>query len=267
MDSALFEHFRTLIHKESGIALSDEKLPLLTARIGKRLRALGLSDTREYLGVLKNDQTGEELIKLLDVVSTNVTYFYREPEHFVFFRNALRDLENKGKRTYKVWCAAASTGEEPYTLAIEASETIDLNRSEFKMLATDISTSVLKRAIRGSYNAEQIKGVPAELHTKYFNRVVEDGETRFNAKPELTNKILFKRLNLSVFPFPLSGPFDFIFCRNVMIYFDKALRQKIVHEFERLLVDGGYIITSRTESLLGLDHKLQAIEPSIYRKV
>jgi chemotaxis protein methyltransferase CheR len=261
MEKETFDSLRRIIFDTSGISLGEDKLPLLSARIAKRLRALQLSSEIDYLKFLKEDKEGKELVRFIDVVSTNTTYFYREPEHFTFLTQALSARKNQ--KEIKIWCAAASSGEEPYTLSITAKEA--LGNIPCKILATDISMTILERARSGFYSGSQLEHIPQNIQEKYLDFEESGGEVSFSVKPEIRKSILFKRLNLSSFPYPLNGPFDFIFCRNVMIYFDNPLKAKIVAQFERLLAPNGYLVISKTESLMSVPTRLSSIGNSIYR--
>jgi chemotaxis protein methyltransferase CheR len=266
MEQATFERFRSIIYRESGIVLPPEKLPLLANRIFKRLSQLGLSDEAEYLRMIELDFSGEELVVLIDAISTNVTHFYREANHFEILREILSNLRD-GRREVRLWCAAASSGEEPYTMAFEALEV--LNKGEdpkIKILATDICTKVLKRALEAVYPATSAERVPLWVRHKYMDELSIGGEEFWRVKPSVSSLILFKKLNLVSFPFPLKGPLDVIFCRNVMIYFDRETRSRVVREFDRLLASGGYLFLSHSENLLGVEHDFENIAPSVYRK-
>jgi chemotaxis protein methyltransferase CheR len=263
MEQHVFDEFCKIIHRESGIALTSEKVPLLTSRIARRLRALKIEDEKRYLDYMLQDKTGEELINLLDVISTNTTYFWREESHFEWYAEVVNRFRNEGKEELKVWCAASSSGEEPYTLAIILKSMFPNNS---KILATDISMTILQRASRGLYPAPSIETLPKNLQ-KYFKIVDHEGEPWAQIHPSIQQSVLFKRLNLSNFPYPLKGPLDIIFCRNVMIYFQTDLRAKMVQQFERLLVPGGYLVISKTESLIGIQHGLRNLGNSIYQRV
>jgi chemotaxis protein methyltransferase CheR len=263
MDQSTFEQLRKIVYRESGIVLSDQKKPLLASRIQKRLRVLGLTTPAEYLRIFEVDANGEELVHLIDAISTNTTYFYRESEHFPIFRSLLRERIAAGIPSTKVWCAAASSGEEPYTLAIEASEAIGSGQHHFKLLATDICIDVLRRAVEGRYSREALNKVPEATRKKYFQNT---GAHEFEVKSFVREKILYKRLNLIHVPYPLKGPLDIIFCRNVMIYFDVPTRAKIVAEFERLIAPNGYLFLSLSENLMGITHSFERVANSVYRK-
>lgn len=262
MERETFKNFQEIILKESGISLSDEKMPLLSSRIGKRMRTLSLTTPDAYLQFVKDSPGGEELNHLIDAISTNVTHFFREPEHFDFFTKALKAWEHEGRSEIRLWCAAASSGEEPYSLAITASES--LKAARMKMLATDICVPVLNQAVEGVYREQQFRITSEAVRKRYFHPVAGDASS-CQVDKSLKKQILFKRLNLAVFPYPLQGPFDAIFCRNVMIYFDQDLKQKILDEVHRLLRPGGYFFVSRSENLLGIKHSLKTVDVSVYQ--
>lgn len=265
MEQAVFEKFRKIVYAESGIVLSQEKLALLAGRIQKRLRALGLGTESEYLQIIETDASGEELQQLIDVVSTNVTYFYREPNHFVMLREIVANMAKAGKRELKVWCAAASSGEEPYTIAFEVLESLTPPLSGFRMLATDICTKVLNKATSGIYPEKALEKVPENIRGKYM-REVGDDEGSWQVRDHVAKMILFKKLNLVQHPYPVKGPFDIIFCRNVMIYFDLKTRTEIVGEMQGLLAQGGYLFLSNSENLLGIEHRFAKLGASVFRK-
>lgn len=261
----VFATLKELIYRESGIVISDQKRPLLANRLAKRLKALKIKSDTAYLEILETDHEGSELVQLLDAVSTNVTYFFREPQHFDFLRKELKAIHNtEPKREIKIWCAAASTGDEPYTIAMTAE---DCHPGMWRLLGTDISITALQKAQRGQYRLEDMEKVPENLRNKFFSQPAPDDPDCRTASSALVSRMLFKRLNLVQFPYALKGNFDFIFCRNVMIYFDRPTRQQIVSQFERLLRPGGYLILSLSESLLGIESQLQKQPFSIYKKV
>lgn len=265
MDNGTFETFRQIIYRKSGIVLTPQKLPLLSNRIQKRLTQLGIEEEAEYLKVIELDGSGDELNALIDAISTNVTSFYREEAHFLAYRELLRDWHEGGQQEFRVWCAAASSGEEPYTLAFEAEEALQ-GAYDYKILATDICTKVLKRAVQGIYSLPATEKIPCAIREAYTELVMHNGEEWRTIHPTIRRRILFKKMNLVEFPYPLKGPFDVIFCRNVMIYFDTPTRARIVQEFSRLLRSGGYLFLSHSENLLGFDHGLEKIGSSVYLK-
>ena len=267
MDKRTFDALRKLIYDKSGITLGEGKEALVSARIGKRLRALGLSTPEEYLKYLNSDECDDnELVELLDVISTNVTSFFREPAHFDFMADYIQKLVHDGKNKIRIWCAASSSGEEPYTLAMTFMENAAGFRGDCRILATDISTKILRMAKAGEYNDQKIQGVPPALRSRYFSLTAGPGGKVYKANPEIADMITFSRLNLSTPPFPMKGPFDLIFCRNVMIYFDNVVRQRLLEQFERLLSPGGYLMVGHSESLAGLRTSLETVKPSVYHK-
>lgn len=266
MRGNVFRALCDVAYEQAGIRLGDEKLALVTARVGKRLRALNLTDEAQYLEVLRRDAGGAELTAFLDVISTNFTSFYREPDHFTRLEEHLTGAMKSGQQSFRIWSAASSSGEEPYTLAIVLSEL--LGGRDWKILATDISTRVLSQARAGVYRAEQVKPVPRDLLARHFEvGRAEDGAPRYAVSAALKQRISYARLNLSQPPFPMRGPFDAIFCRNVMIYFDAPVRQALVAEMERLVRPGGLVLVGHSETLSGLSTALEVVAPSVYRKV
>jgi chemotaxis protein methyltransferase CheR len=265
MEQRIFEKFRKLIYDKSGITLGPQKVSLVSSRVSKRMRALQLDDYQDYLKVVLEDNTGSELVQLLDAISTNVTSFYREPEHFKFMTQAFGQWRDKGQTRFRIWCAASSTGEEPYTIAITALEALGRG-VDVKILATDISTRVLETCQRGVYKDSKVDPVPPVLRSRYFSKLQQNGETYYRVNPELQQLLTFGRLNLSTPPFPMKGPMDIVICRNVMIYFDDVVRRNLVQEAHRLLKPGGYFIVGHSESLTNSSGPFRTIRPSIYQK-
>jgi chemotaxis protein methyltransferase CheR len=263
MDMHVFQQFQTLIYDQSGISLKEGKEALVAARIGKRIRELSLPDEKSYLRYLKDDATGEELIQLLDAISTNVTQFFREPDHFTFMEDTLKQWAEEGQKRFRFWSAACSTGQEPYSIALSAASTLLPYRTDTKILATDICTRVLKTGMSASYTHDHLKQIPVRYHSGAF---IRDRQSSFEFTDEIKRLIVFSRLNLSSPPFPMRGPFDMIFCRNVMIYFDNPVRTRLVTELFRLLKPKGYLMVGHSETLTGLSIPLRPVKPSIYIK-
>ncbi len=266
MEQELYLRFKDLIYRESGINLGSDKKELLNNRVQKRLRKLGIKEPGQYLKMVETDLSGEELVELLDVVSTNLTFFYREPQHFELYTRLLKEWYAAGKRSFRIWCAASSSGEEPYTLAFLAQESIDLKQADLKILATDISTRVLRKAIEGIYELKQFEKMPPSLFSTYFKKANDGENSHYQVIPEIKRLVSFKRLNLIESPLPLKGPIDIIFCRNVMIYFDVPTRAKIISEFERILRPGGYLMLGHSENLLGITHALRGRGVATFEK-
>jgi len=257
------------VHKTAGINLLEGKKELVRTRLGKRMRQLAMSDFRTYFQHVMKDDTGEEIIFLLDALATNLTSFFREDQHFVFMgKTLLPKLEEKrrakGSHRLRVWSAACSSGEEPYTIAmviLEKSPYFGLG-GDCKILATDISTKVLNMAKQGLYGPERMKTVPPMLATKYFKKT---GDHMFQVSNQLRELIAFRRLNLME-PLPFKNPLDLIFCRNVMIYFDKETISRLVAKYHQILSPGGYLFIGHSESLSGFTHDFKYVEPCIYMK-
>jgi chemotaxis protein methyltransferase CheR len=263
MDRDSFDQFRSLVYAKSGITLGVGKEALVSSRVGKRMRKLGLEDFQSYLDWVKGRGGEEEMVHLLDAISTNVTSFFREPVHFEVVEDALRNWRERGQRRFRIWCAASSTGEEPYTLAMMVRESLG-DGCDSRILATDISTRVLETAKAGSYAEPKIASMPAGFASRYFTKARNGDGIEYTAKEELKKLILYKRLNLAFPPFPMQGPMDIVMCRNVMIYFDHPVRQRLISEFHRLLKPGGYLFVGHAESLTGLSGGFKSIRPSVY---
>ena len=262
-----FRSFKSLIYNKCGICLHEGKKELVRARLNKRLRQRGIKTFKDYYQFLTNEDDGEELVVMLDAISTNKTSFFREIKHFDFLEEHVFPSYAAGNlgRRLRFWSAACSSGEEPYTLAISLLENLGSANFDIKILATDISTKVLGDAQRGIYTADRIEDIPKPLIRTYF----QQGQGRqvgfYRVKPNLRNIISFKRFNL-MDKFPFNTVFQFIFCRNVMIYFDKKTQEKLVNKFYQCIVPGGYLMIGHSESLTGVKHPFKYIQPSVYLK-
>jgi chemotaxis protein methyltransferase CheR len=266
MDSITFERLRALVYEYSGISLKETKEAMVSARIAKRMRVLGINNHQQYLRYLEQDDSGNEMTRFLDVISTNVTSFFRESLHFDFLKDILSNWLVNGKTKIRVWSAAASTGEEALSIAMTIRDAIGERLCDFKILATDISTNVLAIAQKGLYETPQMHNVPEALRRRFFVPVKTPGGAGFQAREELMRNIVYRRLNLSRPPFPMHGQLDIVFCRNVMIYFDEETRKSLVEEIYRQLLPGGYLLTGHAESLSSLKTDFTYIRPTIYQK-
>lgn len=260
-----------LIYREAGINLGAEKKIMLEARIKRRLKALGLDSYSRYCDFLFGSQgMKEELGPLIDVVTTNKTDFFREPGHFGFLTDkALPEwaAEHVGKQ-FLIWSAGCSTGEEPYTLAMVLSEYAAAHVGfRFRILATDICTTVLEKAERGVYSAEAAAPVPATLKRKYFLRSRDAASGRVRVAPELRQLVEFRRLNFMDASYGLSEKVDAIFCRNVIIYFDRATQEGILKKLTQNLLPRGYLYVGHAEALHDMHLPLEPVGPALYRRI
>lgn len=267
-----FEQFSRIIYETSRIALNSGKKELLRARLGKIIRRRGIGSFSDYLAIVEEDRTGEELTILLDAVSTNLTSFYREADHFRFVETTVvPQIEgarrNRGERKIRAWSAGCSSGEEPYSLCITLLESLGGGAGwDIRLLATDLSTRVLAIARNAVYPEDRIKTIPPDVAKRYFiPETGADGSRNYRVTPAVRGLVTFGRVNL-LEPYPFKGPFDFIFCRNVMIYFDKKTQESLVNGFHRYLADGGYLFIGHSESLNGVSHPFRYVRPSVYRK-
>lgn len=261
-----YEQFRDLIYKESGISLGDQKRALLASRLSKRLRDLGLESFGQYYDVVTGDPNQDEFTRMLDLISTNKTDFFREPKHFDFLRDRILP-PMKDSRRIRIWSSACSTGEEPYTIAMTLYEHVDNPALwDFKILASDLSTRVLAKAASGMYEEDRLRLVPAEVVKRHFLRGRGDQAGQVKVKPHLAEMVTFRRLNLMDDRFPIKEPLDLIFCRNVMIYFDRPTQERLIQKFYGYLKPGGYLFIGHSESLQWIAHSFKVVAPTIYWK-
>ena len=259
-----FDRVRQLIHARAGIALSDSKRDMVYSRLGRRLRALNLESFKDYLDQLEARGTDDEWQAFTNALTTNLTSFFRESHHF----DILKDfLKTRGRHTpAKIWCSAASTGEEPYSLAITACEAYDTLTPPVKILATDIDTNVLETAEAGIYADERIEKLPEAMKRKYFRRGAGANAGRVRVIDELRELITFRPLNLLDARYPMKGPFDALFCRNVMIYFDKPTQRDILSKMAPLLSPDGLFFAGHSESFFHATDIVTSIGRTVYRR-
>jgi chemotaxis protein methyltransferase CheR len=253
------------VYDRSGITLHEGQRSLVLARLQKRLRHHGMSSFSSYLTHVERDTSGEELTLLLDAIATNHTYFFREEQHFGYLTSRVVPewRAHAAGGPLRIWCAASSTGEEPYTISMSLA---DLSPAvEFGMLASDLSTKALKAAKAGVYKLSSVEALPPDLLRRHFEKGMgeQDGFARVSAS--LRKRIAFRNLNLLEIN-DVGERFDVIFCRNVMIYFDKAVQQRVVTMLERHLKPGGYLFISHSESLNGVSHRLRWMAPAVYQR-
>ncbi|MEW5723353.1 MAG: protein-glutamate O-methyltransferase [Thermodesulfobacteriota bacterium] len=260
-----------LVHQKAGINLHEGKKELVRARLAKRIREGGFGDFGRYYRYVVEDESGDELVHLLDAISTNLTSFFREPKHFAFMvEKFLPELEKakspRNDRRLRIWSAGCSTGEEAYSIAMTVLDHSPyFNHGDFKVLGTDLSTRALARALRGVYRFDRVKDIPPDLLRRHFQKGRGDWTGWYRVKPELGHACVFRHLNF-VESFPFRRPFDLIFCRNVMIYFDKPTQHDLVRRLHQALAEGGYLFIGHSESLTGPGNPFKYVQPTIYRK-
>lgn len=263
LSPAQFERITEMLHAHAGIRMREGKEGLVRARLTKRLRTLGLADFAQYLQYLEQDKSRQEFTEMVDVLTTNKTSFFREASHFDFLREGVFPTL---RGPVRLWSAGCSSGEEPYTLAMLCREGLtDIATRDVKILATDISHRVLATAKAGVYPADQMQDVPPAWLQSYWTRRELNGRPAYAAGRPLTSLIAFAKLNLMA-RWPMKGPFDAIFCRNVMIYFDKATQQQLIERYHALLRPGGHLFVGHSESLTGLTHQFRYVQPACYVK-
>ena len=245
--TADFERVRKLIYQHAGISLSPVKQDMVYSRLARRLRATGKSSFADYLDALEKNG-GDEWERFVNSLTTNLTSFFREPHHFPIFAEHLHKLGTR--RPIRVWCSAASTGEEPYSIAITVAETFGSNTSHVSIMASDLDTNVLATAQKGVYPIERVEKLSPERLRKFFLRGTGAQEGYVSVRPELKNMIQFHRIHLLDQNYPIQGPVDVIFCRNVMIYFDKPTQYKILSRFAPLMQADGLMFAGHSESFL-----------------
>lgn len=268
MRESEFDFIRNLVYERSRINLGPDKRELVSARLGKRLRAMNLSTVGDYCRMLKSEGSESELSNLIDVISTNHTFFFRENSHFDFLRQTVvpemktRAAKERWSR-FHVWSAACSSGEEPYSIAMTLAEAVV--GWSWHVQATDISHRVLEKARAGIYRDETMERLPAIAVQTHFQRGFGPQDGNFRVKAALRDQVSFHHLNLLDGEPPFTEPFHVIFCRNVMIYFDRPTQEELVNKLVRRLVPGGYLFVGHAESLTGIRHRLQNVKPAIYR--
>ena len=269
MRDSEFEFIRSVVYERSRINLSPDKRELVSARLGKRLRATKLPSLGDYCRLLKSPGAEEELGNLIDAISTNHTFFFRESVHFDFLRDKVvpemtaRARAERWRRFY-VWSAACSSGEEPYSIAITLADT--LKQWSWHIEATDISRRILAKAANAIYDQETVLKISPAVVRTHFQRGFGPQEGQYRVKPALREHVTVRHLNLLEGEPPFTEPFHVIFCRNVMIYFDRRTQEELVGRLARRLVPGGYLFVGHSESLAHLGHELRMVRPAIYQK-
>lgn len=269
-----FAQFRELIYKVAGISLSENKKHLVQSRLQKRLRHHSLTRYQDYYNLVATQEVNSpEMIELVNCITTNKTDFFREPHHFEFVtKTLLPEVERRTARgepkRLRIWHAGCSTGEEPYTLAITLAEALGREHEwDVRQLASDIDTQVLSHAEHGVYERERVETIPAPLISKYFLGGKGEKSGFVKVKPELQRQITFRRINLLEDNWPIrhGALFDVVFCRNVVIYFDKPTRKRLFARYASVLRPGGYMFIGHSESLIGISDAFESLGKTIYR--
>lgn len=259
-----FEFFRSVVYRETGIKLSDMKRSLLQSRLLRRMRELRIATYRDYSDHL-NQKYHDELIFFINAVTTNKTEFFRESQHFdILLSTVFPEFESHEKKNIRIWSAGCSTGEEPYSIAMTVFQYYKMTApSRVKILATDIDTEVLSTAVRGEYKEDQISGMDQAMIRKYM---ISNNEGYYRMIDEVKKIITFKRLNLLDSEYPMRKKFNCIFCRNVVIYFDKPTQKTLFEKFYDYLEDDGFLFVGHSENLSGLTDKFKLMGRTVYRK-
>lgn len=265
-----FRLLSDLVYTKTGIILGEQKRSLIVGRLNKEVRRIGFESFAEYYDHVIGDRSGQALNTLIERISTNHTFFWRENDHYTFFRETVlpevvETLRRSGSRDLRIWCAGCSSGEEPYTLAMLLHDYLgpELAKWDAGILATDISSRVLEIALRGVYRSENVEKLPPALRNAGMERVEDDG---WRVRESIRKLVLFRKLNLMRESYPFRGRFNLIFCRNVMIYFDTPTRKALVERFHRYTEPGGYLFIGHSESLGRSNCPYTYLRPAVYRK-
>ncbi len=261
-----FNHLCALVDRHTGIQLGEGKEDMLYGRLSRRLRKVGLDSFKAYIEMLEQDSDSDEFGEFINAVTTNLTSFFRESHHFDYLKNTVLPglmQRNRNSRRIRIWSAGSSTGEEPYSIAITVAETMPPGW-DVKILATDLDTDVLAHGERGVYDDNRVEGLDRAIVQRWFvkNRN-QPGKVR--VKPELQELIYFRQLNL-LQPWPMKGPIDIIFCRNVIIYFDMPTKQKLMNRYADMLPDGGHLFLGHSEAMNNMSNRFALCGKSVYIK-
>ncbi len=269
-----FEYIKDLIYKQAGIFLAPHKKIMVQSRLNTRLRSLNIASYEEYVNLLKKDQkfAAAEMQELINRLTTNKTDFFRENHHFEFLRDVFfpaleKASQSGGPKSLRIWCSASSTGEEPYSLAISVYDFFQNKPGwNLKIIASDIDTAVLKTAGEGVYRSERLDPVSEALKAKHFIKTTNGEQTFYEAKAHLKALVEFKQINLLNYPFPIKEKMDIIFCRNVVIYFDKGTQKTLFQHFDEQLKPLGYLVLGHSETMFGISDRFKFLGHTIYQK-
>jgi chemotaxis protein methyltransferase CheR len=259
-----FQFLAGLANRKTGIVLPEQKKDMVYGRLVRRLRALGLDDFSDYCDLLQSDEGSEEMPHLVNAITTNLTSFFREAHHFEHLAQQAAKWKNEGQKRLRIWSAACSSGMEPYSIAMTLRTALpDIDRLDAKVLATDIDSNMVATATAGEYNGSDL-GQIAEAYKAYIERHGINGRVRMNES--LKRLITFRTLNL-LDAWPMKGPFDAVFCRNVVIYFDKETKQRLFNRIADILTPDGWLYIGHSENLHGISDRFELVGRTIYRRV
>ncbi len=267
-----FKKFRDIIYERTGINLGEQKRDLVLSRLTKRLRILNIGTFEEYYRYISHENNSSEITAMINRITTNVTSFFRENHHFHVLRDiVIPKLMEKGaasgRRRIRIWSAGCSTGQEPYSIAITLADSFRGHVGwDIKILATDLDTEVLSKGKKGVYSKESVDNVPLEQLRRFFKKGMGENKGFFQVTGPIKKMVVFRQLNLTMERFPIRGPLDAIFCRNVIIYFDKNMKAKLIKTFSNLLGNNGYLFMGHSESLIAMKEKFNYIHNTVYQK-
>lgn len=273
LSDAEFKKIASFIEQHVGIKMPPEKKLMMQSRLNSRLKVLGLASFKDYIDYVFSRKDGDdhELIMLIDAMTTNLTEFFREPQHFDYMRTVvLPGYASQGRTSIKLWSAGCSTGQEPYTLSIVMSEYIRQNSSMlrgFSVLATDVSTKVLDKASAAVYDMQAVAGIPKDIKIRYFLKGKSQQNPQVRLKQEIRDRVEFMRLNFMDDDFGFRDTMQIIFCRNVLIYFDKETQERVIKKFMHYLEPGGFLFLGHSETIFGMDLPLKTVAPTVFQRV
>lgn len=262
-----FHKFCDLIYEHTGITMDDNKRDLVYSRITRRIRDLHLNSFEDYRNIVEAGNDKNELEEFVNAVTTNLTSFFRQDYHFEYLTQVINELVAQGKKRIRIWSSASSTGEEPYSIAYTVAKAIpNISSFDVKILATDIDSEVLEKARAGVYQLEKIQNVPTDFLKNAFHKGVGSHDGEVKIKSEYQDLISFRKLNLMK-EWPMHGPFDVIFCRNVIIYFNKEVQKELFKRFAKLQNKGDFMMIGHSENLFKVSEDYKLIEKAVYRRV
>lgn len=273
LSEAEFKKIASFIERNVGIKMPIEKKLMMQSRLNSRLKALKMESFKEYIDYIFSGKNTDdhELIMLIDAMTTNLTEFFREPQHFDYLRNVvLPGYAKQGRTSVKIWSAGCSTGQEPYTLAIVLSEFIRQNSSMlrgFSVLATDVSTQVLDKASVAVYDMQAVAAIPKDIKHRYFLKSKNEINPQVRLKQDIRNHVEFMRINFMDDDFGFRDTMQVIFCRNVLIYFDKPTQERVIKKFMNYLEPGGFLFLGHSETIFGMDLPLKTVAPTVFQRI